>query len=239
MKIYDLFRENSPKLAVLIDPDKACETHLGTLAGYAAKGMIDFFFVGGSITYSPVKPVVKFLKDKTDIPVILFPGDEQQVCTSADAILFLSLISGRNPEYLIGKHVQSAMKVKASGLEVIPTGYILVEGNKISTTQYITQTFPIPSGNTQLAVATAVAGELLGMKAIYLEAGSNAKEAVRAEIISAVRKNTDIPLIVGGGIKSASAAQEAINAGAGIIVIGTAVEQNPHVIAEISEVFNR
>ena len=218
------------KLAVLIDPDKFTPDHYRPVIEAAVEGGFDFFLVGGSLTFSPVGPVVDFLHENTPLPVILFPGDVEQVYTGADAILFLSLISGRNSEYLIGKHVLVAKRLKDSGMQVIPTGYILVGGDGRSSVEYMTQTHSIPWDKPQLAVATAIAGELLGMKLIYLEAGSNASSPVPQAIITAVKQNIDVPLMVGGGIRNEQQMTKAYNAGADIVVIGSALETNPQKI---------
>ena len=166
--------------------------------------------------------------------MILFPGNNYQLCEEADALLLLSLISGRNPEYLIGQHVVAAPLIKESGIEAIPTGYLLIDGGKISTTSYITQTVPIPADKPDVAVATALAGEQLGLKLIYLEAGSGAANPVSAEMISAVKKNVSLPLIVGGGIRSGAQAEAACQAGADIIVVGNILEKAPELLMELS-----
>lgn len=177
---------------------------------------------------------VKTLKANSKIPVVIFPGNNYQVSNKADAILFLSLISGRNPEYLIGQHVVAAPLIKESGIEVIPTGYILVDGGRISTTSYITQTVPVPNDKPEIAVATALAGQMLGMKLIYLEAGSGAIQTVRREIIAKVKQTLSVPLIVGGGICTAEGAEEICKAGADILVIGNILEKDPTLLMEIS-----
>ncbi len=235
----DILNTTDKQLAILIDPDKACLQHLEHLVSYANQGMFDFFMVGGSLTFFSMQKVVDYLKLNSNLPVVLFPGDVEQVVPNADAILFLSLVSGRNAEYLIGKHVLVAKRLKNTGMKIIPTGYILISGDRPSSVQYLTQTQPIPRNKPDLAAATALAAQMLGMQAIYLEAGSNAKQFVPVELIQTVRNEIEIPLIVGGGIKTAKHLLEVYNAGADIAVIGTAVEQNPHLIPEFYKVYKK
>jgi putative glycerol-1-phosphate prenyltransferase len=234
--VYELFTsQNRPKLAVLVDPDKQSEEALVHLIKLAESCKADFFFAGGSLLMNDsFERTVQMLKSHSKVPVIIFPGNNYQLSKYADAVLFLSLISGRNAEYLIGQHVAAAPLLKQSGIEVIPTGYILIDGGKISTTSYITQTVPIPADKTDVAVATALAGEMLGMKLIYLEAGSGAKNAVRPEMISAVKKNIRVPLILGGGIRSSEQAEEICAAGADVIVVGNVLEKEPELLMDIS-----
>lgn len=234
--LYEILKNNlTKKLAVLIDPDKQDKEALLRLINYAENSHADFLFVGGSLlTGRGFEATIDTLKTHSKIPVIIFPGSNYQISNKADAILFLSLISGRNPEYLIGQQVVAAPLVKEAGIEVIPTGYILVDGGRVSTTSYITQTVPIPNDKPDIAVATAIAGEMLGLKLIYLEAGSGAKNFVSTEMINQVKKNISIPLIVGGGIRSAEDAEEVCKAGADIIVVGNILENKPELLMEIS-----
>ena len=225
-----------PLLAALIDPDKADEDFLQILAHFGQLNYMDLIFIGGSLTFQSVDRVVDFLKDKVKQPLILYPGSPLQINFNVDAILFLSLISGRNPEYLIGHHITVAKQLKDSGIEIIPTGYILVEGGKMSATEYISNTKPIPSHKPELAVATAIAGELLGMKMIYLEAGSGANQSVNHTMIREVKRNIDIPLIVGGGIRNEKNLKQVLRAGADIVVIGTALEENIYVLPNFYEI---
>ena len=223
-------------LAVLIDPDKVDEILLDIIIQQAVDNAVDFFFVGGSlISSNHMDMVVSRLKTVKDIPTILFPGNSLHVHTEADAILFLSLISGRNPEYLIGQHVISAPQIKRSGLVSIPTGYMLIDGGSATTASYMSNTTPIPNNKPDIAAATAMAGELLGLRCIYLDAGSGALNPVSQEIIKAVNKTVDLPIIVGGGINTVEKALKAKEAGASVIVIGNATEKNPQFIAEISK----
>ena len=230
--MHDIVQGKGKKLAVLIDPDKFDAGQYTPVLQAAQEKKFDFFLVGGSLTFAPIDRVVDFLHAHTPLPVVLFPGDLEQVYTGADGILFLSLISGRNSEYLIGKHVLVAKRLRDSDMKVIPTGYILVGGNGQTSVEYITQTQSLPADKTQLAVATAVAGELLGMKLIYLEAGSNSTMPVPKSIISAVKNNINVPLMVGGGINCTEKLYNAYNSGADIVVIGSALETYPRMITE-------
>jgi phosphoglycerol geranylgeranyltransferase len=212
--------------AILVDPDKHDEESLQQLAGLTNKDVIDFILVGGSLVSGSVDETVHALKEKTRLPIILFPGNVLQISPNADGILFLSLISGRNPEFLIGNHVIAAPLLKKIDLEIIPTGYILIENGRTTAVEYVSNTKPIPADKIDLAVATAMAGEMLGHKMIYLEAGSGAREPVNTSMIRAVKKSTGIPLIVGGGIHTAEQVGQIYDAGADIIVVGSVIEEN-------------
>lgn len=234
--LYNQLKNASGKqLAVLIDPDKQSEETLPRLIELSENARVNFFFVGGSLLLEDrFEKTIAFIKEHSKIPVIIFPGNNYQVSKKADAILFLSLISGRNAEYLIGQQVVAASAIKEAGLEVIPTGYMLIDGGRTSATSYITQTIPIPNDKADIAVATALAGEMLGMKLIYLEAGSGARNAVSADMIQAVKKRISVPLIVGGGICTPEQAEEICKAGADIIVVGNILEKEPELLLEIS-----
>jgi putative glycerol-1-phosphate prenyltransferase len=222
--------------AVLIDPDKTDTSTCLQLIRNCVENKVDFFFVGGSlITGNNMGQVIKLIKTHTSIPVVLFPGSNLHIDMSADAILFLSLISGRNPDFLIGQHVISAPILKKSSLEILPTGYILIDSGKQTTVSYMSNTTPIPYDKPEIAACTAMAGEMLGLKLMYLDAGSGAQRAISSKMISNVRKSVDVPLIVGGGIRSANEAHEAIVAGADTIVIGNGIEINPGLLSEVSE----
>lgn len=236
-KIYDRILKQSgrPQLALLIDPEKYNPevVRKGTM-------LADMFFVGGStLKKGQINKTITAIKKLTKKPVIIFPGDYHQVDKNADAILFLSLISGRDSEYLIGKHVKAASEIKAAKLEAIPTGYILVDGERISETQRVSGSIPLPSKNIKEIERTAIAGELLGMKLIYLEAGSGARKNISASLIRRVKKSIDVPLIVGGGINTAKKAQDAFNAGADIVVIGNALEKNIHLLDQFSSILDK
>ncbi len=219
--------KNEKLLAVLIDPDKM---KLETVSNFISKvnqSITTHIFVGGSeVDEGVTETLVIEIKTHTDLPVILFPGDVIQITDKADAILFLSLISGRNPEYLIGKHVEAVSKLKDTNLEVIPTGYLLIENGKKTSVQRVSQTKPIKRNHIQTILDTAKAGELLGMKLMYLEAGSGATHPIEPEIISKVKQQLNIPLIVGGGIRSIKELESAYKAGADLVVIGTAFEED-------------
>jgi len=240
MPIYSTILErvsvNRKQLAVLVDPDKLLTNEIADLASISAEAGVDYFFVGGSLLINnQLDQCVKVLKEQSQIPVILFPGNTMQMSWKADGILFLSLISGRNSEMLIGRHVISAPYIKMSPLEVISCGYMLIESGKQTAVQYMSNTSPIPSDKNDIAICTAMAGEMLGLKLIYLEAGSGAKEHVPLSMIESVKGSLSIPLIIGGGIRSASQAQQVCKAGADLLVVGTAFEKDPGLIHEIAE----
>ena len=221
--------------AVLIDPEGIEFSAFARLVNQASQAHVDLFLLGGSnVSNDIMSDLISHIKQFSHIPCLIFPGDITQIDTSADALLFLSLISGRNPEYLIGKHVEAAALLKKSELEIISTGYILIDGGSPSAVSYVSQTLPIPRNQTNIAVATAIAGEMLGLKCIYLEAGSGARKPIPVEMVSSVKKNINIPLLVGGGIKSAEYAQNLAQAGADIIVVGNAVEKDPELMFDLS-----
>ena len=224
-------------LAVLIDPDKVDDlSSLTQLLLVAKECYVDFFFVGGSlITNNNLSQVVRTIKGNTEIPVVLFPGNTLQIDIQADAILFLSLISGRNPDLLIGQHVISAPILKGSSLEILPTGYMLVNSESTSAASYMSNTRPIPPDKDSVAACTAMAGEMLGLQLIYMDAGSGSKQTIPSRMISKVRKSIDLPLVIGGGINSAEKAKFALEAGADMIVVGNAIEKNPNLLIEVSE----
>ncbi|NDV46857.1 geranylgeranylglyceryl/heptaprenylglyceryl phosphate synthase [Paludibacter sp. 221] len=231
-----LNREAEKKmLAVLIDPEK-CQGPLlaATIAALKVEAP-DFIFVGGSLTSTSTKSLIELFKEETESKIILFPGNASQFTPNADALLFMSLISGRNPDYLIGQQVQSAISVKNSGMEVIPMGYILIEGDAKSSVEYISNTQPIPREKKGIVLSTALAGELLGMHIIYLEAGSGAKSPVSPELIQYVSENISIPLIVGGGITTPADMISSFEAGADIVVIGNFFEKYPYKIPDFIE----
>ncbi len=233
---FQKFNQNNKGLALLLDPDKYSESELPAIVEQAENCSVDFIFVGGSLIFKGIEKLVNQIKSLTVLPVVLFPGGILQVCSSADSILLLSLISGRNPEYLIGNHVIMAPFIKSSGLEVIPTAYMIVDGGVHTAVEYVSNTVPLPSDKPDLAVATAIAGELLGLKLIYMDAGSGAKFPVSPAMIRAVSEETSIPLIVGGGIRSAEQASEAYSAGADLIVVGNALEKTPEFLSRLGEV---
>lgn len=191
--------------------------------------------VGGSLLLDDqFEKTLTRLRRSCGAPIVLFPGNNYQLSKQADAILLLSLISGRNPEFLIGQHVVAAPQIRESGLEVIPTGYMLIDGGRISTTSYMTQTVPIPYDKPDIAVATAMAGEMLGLQTIYLEAGSGANRSVSAEMLRAVKSSVSIPIITGGGIRTPEQAEALVSAGSDMIVVGNILEKQPELLMEIS-----
>ena len=225
--IQSASKKGEKLLAILLDPDKSTTEEIPSILKKIEKLNANFIFVGGSLVEDGSTEIfVKKLKENTEIPVILFPGDYSQVTNYADGLLFLTLLSGRNPEYLIEQQIKSVPFLKDSTLEIIPTGYILIDGGTNSSVLKVSKTIPIPQENIELAVATAVAGMYKGKQLIYLEAGSGAKQAVNAQLISEVKKNISIPLIVGGGIKSKEQLNNAFKNGADMVVIGTAIENN-------------
>ncbi|MCK6691852.1 MAG: geranylgeranylglyceryl/heptaprenylglyceryl phosphate synthase [Thermoanaerobaculia bacterium] len=225
------------RLAVLIDPDKLRLQRLEELLGLGIECGVHYFFIGGSLVVNNMlDEVLSGIRQRCDIPLVLFPGNSFQLSYKADAILFLSLISGRNPELLIGQHVIAAPFLKMSPLEVISTGYMLIDGGVQTAVQYMSNTYPIPAGKTDIAVCTALAGEMLGLKTIYLEAGSGALNPVPEHMIEAVRGAISIPLIVGGGIRTPEKAAASLRAGADMLVVGNAVEKEPGLLRELSAV---
>ena len=229
--IYDnilgAISERKKLLAVLIDPDKMTIDMVSDFIKKVNQSIATHIFVGGSIVEDHVTgDLVSEIKAHTNLPIILFPGDVTQITNHADALLFLSLISGDNPEYLIGKHIRAISKLRDSNLEVIPTGYVLIENGKQTSVEKVTQTRPLSCHNIQKIIDTTKAGEFLGMQLIYLEAGSGALHPVPTEIINFVKQDLRIPLIVGGGIRSKTQLDEAYKAGANLVVIGTAFEED-------------
>lgn len=230
-------KQGKKSIAVLVDPDKVDDqSRLLQLIHLASENCVDYFFVGGSlVTTSNMSSVIRIVKENVTIPVILFPGNSMQIEPTADALLFLSLISGRNPELLIGQHVVAAPIIRNAKLEVIPTGYVLINSGKTTSVAYISNTTPIPDDKYSLAACTAMAGEMLGLQAIYLDAGSGAEKEISAKMVASVRKAVNIPLIVGGGINTSRKAITALESGADMIVIGNALEKNPNLLIEISD----
>ena len=235
------YRQTGRKaLAVLIDPDKvddmaACRR----LVHMSIENRVNFFLVGGSlITRDNFGEVVRLVKQESQLPVVLFPGSNLHIEPSADAILFLSLISGRNPELLIGQHVVAAPVLKRSSMEVLSTGYILIGSGGPTAVSYMSNTVPIPEDKPSVVACTAMAGEMLGLKLIYLEAGSGAERPIDSKTIRLVRKSVDVPLIVGGGVSNRYQAQRALEAGADMLVVGNAIEENPPLLAELADLMD-
>lgn len=228
-------------IAVLIDPDKIkLDKSFDKLIKLANSHEIDLFLIGGSLLVSnDLSAVVGRIKQQSSIPAVLFPGSNLHIDDQADAILFLSLISGRNPDLLIGQHVAAAPLLKQSSLEILSTGYILVGDSAKTTVAYISQTLPIPSLKKEIAACTAMAGEMLGMQLIYLDAGSGADAPVPGQMISEVKKSINIPLIVGGGINTIHKVELGFEAGADLLVLGTAIERDVNFLADAVGVRNQ
>jgi len=228
-------------LGVLIDPDHGTDTSiLDRTVHNACMAGADLLLVGGSLmTTDRFDAVVGRVRSLSDRPVVLFPGSATQVSGHADALLFLSLISGRNAELLIGQHVVAAPAIRAIGLEAIPTGYMLVDGGRPTTASYVSQTHPIPHDKPAIAAATALAGELLGLRCVYLDTGSGAQRSVDPSMVRAVRKAVKVPLIVGGGIRTREQVLALCEAGSDMLVVGTAVEQDPEHIFTLCEAVHR
>ncbi|MFT3749299.1 MAG: geranylgeranylglyceryl/heptaprenylglyceryl phosphate synthase [Agriterribacter sp.] len=221
--------------AVLIDPDKVDDAKISELMELTALAEVDYLLVGGSLVISNhLDEVVVQIKQQSNIPVILFPGTSSQITPHADALLYLSLISGRNPELLIGQHVISAPAVRKSGLEIISTGYMVIDGGAPTTVSYISNATPIPSNKNEIAMCTAMAGEMLGMKLIYMDAGSGAQKSITESMISKVAGVIDVPLVIGGGIADPEKAYRNCKAGADLIVVGNAIEKDASLIMEMS-----
>ncbi len=236
MALGERKRTGKKSFAVLIDPDAVSAASLQALGESAVSARVDYFLLGGSLVLTDhMDEYAQQLKQQTGIPVILFPGNPAQVTPCADALLYLSLISGRNAELLIGQHVASAMKIKQSGLEIIPTGYMVIDGGSPTTVSYISNAAPIPSDKNDIAVCTALAGEMLGKRIIYMDAGSGARKPISETMIKAVAEKISVPLFVGGGIRDAEKAYLNCKAGADVIVVGNAIEKDVSLIKEISD----
>jgi len=238
--IYQTFMDQKKAgkkaFAILIDPDKMSDADIDPIVEQALAAGVDYFFVGGSlVVVNTVDQNIQRIKSKCEIPVVLFPGSPSQVSKYADALFYLSLISGRNPELLIGQHVISAPMVRSSGLEIMPTGYMVIDGGAPTSVSYIANTAPIPADKSDIALCTAMAGEMLGLKLIYMDAGSGAKNPIQETMIKRVSGSIGVPLIVGGGIKTPEKAAANCKAGADVIVVGNAIEKDPGLIKEISE----
>ena len=217
-------------IALLLDPDKAKGDSLKKILGIAAESNTDYILTGGSLTFNSIDILIDEVRKLSKIPVVLFPGNLLQLTLKADIILLLSLISGRNPELLIGNHVTAAPVLKNVREKLISVGYILISCGNRTSVEYISQTESIPSDKPEIAAATAIAGEMLGLKMIYLEAGSGATNPVPVSIIRAVRKNVSIPVAVGGGIKNKKEIEGIFKAGADLIILGNGCEKNPDLL---------
>jgi putative glycerol-1-phosphate prenyltransferase len=239
--LKDILSDGAKKLAILIDPDKEVFNKQGA-ALFSKLNLLnpDFLFVGGStVDAEDLEKCLQTIKTNTDLPTILFPGGHNQLNEKADGILFLSLLSGRNPDYLIGHQVQAAKHLKKMNIEVIPTAYLLIDGGKASSVSYVSQTTPIPSDQINIAVNTAVAGQLLGFSCVFMDAGSGALNSIPTEMIAAVKNEIDLPLIIGGGIRSLAQIEEIYNAGADVVVIGNKIEEDVEFLLDLHLYLNK
>jgi phosphoglycerol geranylgeranyltransferase len=230
-----MIKDNFPgnkSVALLLDPDISLETGIKDILEIAADYRADYIFAGGSLTFNSIDKLIDSIRELCNIPIILFPGNLLQLSHKADAILLLSLISGRNPELLIGNHVIAAPYLRSVREKLISVGYILVGCGKKTSVEYISQTEAIPCDKSDLVVATALAGEMLGLNMIYLEAGSGAENPVPPAIIRAVKENVSIPVAVGGGLRSAEEISETFNSGANLVILGNGCEKNPGLLSE-------
>jgi putative glycerol-1-phosphate prenyltransferase len=236
-KFQKITKCQQKKIAILVDPDKSDDKHLQQLCNNPAFNSIDYLFVGGSlITKGQIDQCITSLRHLTEKPIIIFPGVGNQICSKADGILLLSLISGRNADLLITKHVESAFELKKSGLEILSTSYILIDGGCATSVSYISNTTPIPRNKPAIAAATALAGEMLGHSLVYLDAGSGAENPINPQMIKIIRKTIKSPIIVGGGIRNGETLYEIFEAGADVVVIGNYLESNPNFLSEMAAV---
>ncbi|MFA6233796.1 MAG: geranylgeranylglyceryl/heptaprenylglyceryl phosphate synthase [Bacteroidota bacterium] len=226
-RLIDAHREGRPQLFLLVDPDKARLPEIPGFVADAQEAGVDGFLVGGSLALLPdFEECIRAMKISARVPVVIFPGGIHQISGEADAILFLSIISGRNPDQLIGQHVLAAPMLREMGLEAISTGYMIISSDAVTSTEYMSYSKPIPREKAEIAAAHALAAEMLGMKLVYLEAGSGAPQSVPAAMVRMVHALVDIPIIVGGGIRTPEAAAEKVAAGASIVVIGNHFEED-------------
>ncbi len=233
--LYKAKAEQRKLFSLLIDPDETRSSELERTAISAQNAGVDMLFVGGSLLVSnSLFDTVQIIKANCDIPVVLFPGDNMQVVPNADAILLLSVISGRNAEMLIGKHVVAAPRLKNSGLEIIPTGYMLIDSGRPTTASYMSNTNPLPHDKDDIAACTAMAGEMLGLKTIFMDGGSGAQNAVSASMIKRVSDHVDVPIIVGGGLRTPEMAKARFDAGATVVVVGNAIEKDSSLLRELA-----
>ena len=230
-------RRGRKELAVLVDPDKTDALRTKKLAELARRAGVRYILVGGSLlVHDRLDQCIRTIRDHCDIPAVIFPGSTHQISRHADGILFLSLISGRNPDLLIGRHVISAPFLRESTLEVLPTGYLLIDGGVPTTVSYMSNTLPIPANKPEIAVSTALAGEMLGLRLLYLDAGSGARQPVSEAMIGAVSAAVEVPLIVGGGVRTPERARRSLRAGADLLVVGNALEEKPDLLLEMAAV---
>lgn len=241
MSVYNLISDTTKKkFVVLIDPDKPTDKEIVDIVKRSNEVGVDLFFVGGSLlTTDSLDNCIKLIKKHSSIPVLIFPGNSLQISKWCDGFLLLSLISGRNPEMLIGRHVIAAPYLKLYGNEIIPTGYMLIDSGRQTSVSYMSNTTPIPYDKDDIAMCTAIAGEMLGLKVIYMDAGSGAMKPVSKDMIYKVKHTIEIPLIVGGGINTPEKAEEAARAGADIIVVGNVLEKNLNQLQEFADAVHK
>lgn len=238
--LYDALTERRKhghkSLAVLLDPDNLDEASCQHIIALSTQHVVDYFFVGGSLVMtSHQAALIRLLKSRSAVPVLLFPSHSLHLDSQADGILLLSLISGRNPDFLIGQHVLAAPLLRQSNLEILPTGYMLVDTGRQTTASYMSGTTPLPHDKPTIAACTAMAGEMLGLRLMYLDGGSGAQHPVSPAMIQAVRQAVETPIIVGGGINTAEKAQNALSAGADVVVIGNQIEKDPGFLGQVSK----
>ncbi len=234
--IQNRIKKHQKSLLLLIDPDKFNAQRIQQIGNMIKERSVPFIVVGGSMISSPISPVVKAIKEVLQLPIVLYPGSPTHLTEGADGLFLLSMISGRNPDLLIGHHVTAAPLLKQMNIEIISTGYMLIDGGCTTSVEYISQTRPIPANKSDIAVATAIAGEMLGMKMIYMDAGSGAKNPIPTEMIANVRENISLPMLIGGGIKTDQQLKAAYSAGADMVIIGNALEKNPDLLNEMLKV---
>ncbi len=234
-KIKEEKNQGKKSFACLLDPDKLSLSNVDDTIRLSIDAQVDYFFVGGSLIINlMLDELISNIKKQCDIPIILFPGGTNQISYRADALLFLSLISGRNADLLIGKHVETAPFLKISPLEIISTGYMLIDGGVPTTVSYMSNTYPIPSNKDDIALSTAIAGEYLGLKLMYMDAGSGAKTPISDSMIEKVSSAVECPLIIGGGLRTAERCGAKAKAGADIVVVGDAIEKDPNLVMEMA-----
>jgi phosphoglycerol geranylgeranyltransferase len=225
--VYEQLNTSRPSVLALLDPDRMSADDAADAARFVCDSGVKAILIGSSLLVtSDFDKFVQSVKKNADCPVILFPGGSHQVCADADAIFFLSLLSGRNPEFLIGEQVKAVFSIKECGIEVIPVAYILVESGNYTAVEYVSNTKPIPRVKSEIAVAHALAGEYFGMKYVYLEAGSGALNPVPGEMVEKVKENVNVPLVVGGGLREYDEVRKTFDAGADFIVLGSIIERS-------------
>ncbi|WP_400192713.1 geranylgeranylglyceryl/heptaprenylglyceryl phosphate synthase [Hymenobacter sp. B81] len=234
--LQDRRHRGQKALAVLLDPDNLDEAGTRRILELTATHPVDYFFVGGSlVTTRHQAALIRLLKSTSSVPVVLFPSNSLHIDSQADGILLLSLISGRNPDFLIGQHVVAAPLLRESPLEILPTGYMLVDSGRQTTASYMSGTTPLPHDKPAIAACTAMAGEQLGLRLIYLDGGSGALHPISPAMIRAVRQAVEVPIVVGGGLNTVEKAHAALLAGADVIVVGNQIEHDPDFLGAVSQ----